>query len=126
MPTTEQNRARELVSLIHGTNLTCQMQGRDYVVTTEQGQTYKIDPHAECIRGAGRPKRLSDLETELDAQEMLRQDLDRREEDCDELYEEIYAREATDFDADRYADFVREADRIAHDRAYYNQLGEAA
>ena len=66
--TREQERARELVALIEGTNLECHMEGKRLIVTSELGAVYSIDPRAEFIhrKDSRRHMDLGDLEMEAD------------------------------------------------------------
>ncbi len=120
--TRDQERARELVALIEGTNLECRMAGNDLILTSEMGQTYRIDPDAEAIWINGKKR------TDLTGLEMLYDDPMFGAAHCDpgdmpdhrELRSEI-SPPVTDYHEDRWADLRAEAKRIEDDREFYRR-----
>lgn len=98
------------------------MAGKDLILTSEMGQTYRIDPDAERIWINGKKR------TDLTGLEMIYDDPLFGAAHCNpedmpdhRVGPEPFAGEWTDFEADRHADFVAEAKRIADDTDYYKR-----
>lgn len=124
--TKDQARARELISLIEGTNLVAEETDRHLTLTSEMGQSYVIDREGRWSCNNGRRGDTTALEMEVDdplwsRPNPLDDPYDRPADD--ELYEDIYRREEakplSDFHSDRDAELRAEEQRWRDDVAYY-------
>jgi len=116
--TSDQRRARSLIATYEGTRLTCEKVDRDYVLTSELGQTYRVDEHAERILVSGQrpPINLTDLEEWIDDRIFgVRGDCDPPD---DSLYAELDAIES-DLDEERRRDLAAENKRVRDDIEFY-------
>jgi hypothetical protein len=119
--TRDQERARELIALIEGTNLECRMDGGLYVIKSELGAIYTVDRFGEHIwrNGWSRPKTLTDLECMAD-EPMFHPD------DSPEYTPvEPYGGPRDDFNMESAIDRARERRKLEDDREFYRR-GEAA
>lgn len=134
--TREQLSAREAIATLEG-ELTSREDGRYLVCTTFDGRVYRIDPDARRIwrtdfneHGyvcATRMFDLCELE-EMVANPMLFGGPSAPPEDIprdDELYEDVYARERTDYEEERAIEMAEDRQRIQWDEDYYGRM-EAA
>ena len=126
--TRDQERARELISLIEGTNLVAEETDRHLTLTSEMGQSYVIDREGRWTCNNGRRGDTTALEMEVDdplwsRPNPLDDPYDRPADD--ELYEDIYRREEakplSDFHEDRYFDLLAETRQIESDADYYRR-----
>lgn len=124
-PTTEQIRAREFIATIEGTNLLCELRpDLKYVVKSELGAEYVIDRNAEHIwrKDNGEHTDLARLEMEADDPMFHGPYCDPADApDHNEGVVGPLRGPLTDFDEDRYREFVAEAERVQHDRDYYRR-----
>ena len=128
--TRDQERCRELVAQIEGTNLTCHMSGPDLVVVSELGQTYRIDPEGEHIRVNNRTHHMTEADLEDEVHHPFFSAASPDDEPFnhpydDELYEDLFPRETakplTDFHSDRDAELRAEEQRWRNDVEYYRR-----
>ena len=126
--TKDQKRAAELISLIEGTNLTCEES--DYYITlvSETGQRYVVARDGKWRCNNGRRGDTTALEMELDdplwsRPNPLDDPYDRPADD--ELYEDIFRREEakplTDYHSDRLYELWEDGRRIESDAEYYRR-----
>lgn len=120
--TGEQERARELIALIEGTNLECERDGDLYVIKSELGAIYTVDRFGERIRRNGwtRPKTLTDLECMAD--EPMFHPADSPDYPPSEPYRGPLNDEYTESVLDR----ARDRKRVADDAEYYRRQERAA
>ena len=122
--TRDQERARELISLIEGTNLEVVETPLNVVITSEMGQRYTVDREGRWRCNNGRKGDTTDLEMEVDHPLTgAINPLDAPDHNEGVVEAPTYL---TDFDADRYAEFAAEAKRVQDDCEHYKQLGKAA
>jgi hypothetical protein len=124
--TRDQERARELIATIEGTNLTVCEEDHLLTLTSETGQVYTVDREGRWSCNNGRRGDTTALEMEADdplwsRPNPLDDPYDRPADD--ELYEDIYRREEakplSDFHSDRDAELRAEEQRWRDDVAYY-------
>ena len=118
--TRDQERARELISLIEGTNLVAEETDRHLTLTSEMGQSYVIDREGRWTCNNGRRGDTTALEMEADDPLWYAPPDPEDMPDHRELRHEI-APPLSDYHEDRYFDLLAESRRIESDIEYYRR-----
>ena len=116
--TRDQERARELISLIEGTNLVAEETDRHLTLTSEMGQSYVIDREGRWTCNNGRRGDTTALEMEADDPLWYAPPDPEDMPDHRELRHEI-APPLSDYHEDRYFDLLAESRRIESDIEYF-------
>lgn len=118
--TRDQERARELISLIEGTNLVAEETDRHLTLTSETGQSYVIDREGRWSCNNGRRGDTTALEMEADDPMWYAPPDPADMPDHRELRHEI-APPLSDYHEDRLEELRAEAKRIEDDREFYRR-----
>ena len=118
--TRDQERARELVSLIEGTNLVAEETDRHLTLTSEMGQSYVIDREGRWTCNNGRRGDTTALEMEAGDPLWYAPPDPEDMPDHRELRHEI-APPLSDYHEDRLEELRAEAKRIEDDREFYRR-----
>ena len=118
--TRDQERARELISLIEGTNLVAEETDRHLTLTSEMGQSYVIDREGRWTCNNGRRGDTTALEMEADDPLWYAPPDPEDMPDHRELRHEI-APPLSDYHEDRYFDLLAESRRIESDIEDYRR-----
>lgn len=118
--TRDQERARELISLIEGTNLEVEEGPYAITITSETGQRYTVDREGHWRCNNGKRGDTTDLEMEVD-DPMVGAVNPLDAPDHNEGVVGALRGHLTDFDYDRYSEFAAEAKRVQDDCDYYRQ-----
>jgi hypothetical protein len=122
--TTDQERARELISLIEGTNLVAEETDRHLTLTSEMGQTYVIDREGRWSCNNGRRGDTTALEMEADDPMWYAPPDPADMPDHRELRHEI-SPPLSDYHEDRWVEMAEERRRDDYE-LYHDRRQEAA
>ena len=118
--TRDQERARELIATIEGTNLTVCEEDHLLTLTSETGQVYTIDREGRWSCNNGRRGDTTALEMEADDPLWYAPPDPADMPDHRELRHEI-AQPLSDYHEDRLEELRAEAKRIEDDREFYRR-----